>query len=103
MDHAIPVVFTQRRESAIAGNTGIVHHAIIGAVGFNILLQHLTALAAMADIKLNQPPLPAGADNLLQCVFGPGLIAVVVNGYQKAIGSQAAGNSLTDPFTGAGD
>jgi hypothetical protein len=72
-------------------------------VGFNILLQHLTALHAVADIKLHQSPLPAGTDNLLQGVFCPGLIAVVVDYNQKAIRSQAAGYGLTDPFTGAGD
>jgi hypothetical protein len=72
-------------------------------VGVNILLKPLTALNTVANIKLNQPPLPASTDNLLQRVLCPVLIAVVVNYYQKAIRSQAAGNSLADSFAGAGD
>jgi hypothetical protein len=47
--------------------------------------------------------LPAGGDNLLQRVLCPGLVAMVMNDDRKAIRSQASGNRLTDPFTGAGD
>src|SRR5690606_2920994 len=52
VDDVIPVVPSEGRKGAVTDNAGIAHHAVRGAVGFNIGFEYGAALPSVSHIEL---------------------------------------------------
>ncbi len=103
MDHAVPVLFTERRKGTIPCDPGVTDHAIPGAVHFHILLQHLAALGAVTHVKREQTPVAARLFDGVQGVLCPCGVAVVVHPERKSVSGQFKGDGPANAFAGAGD
>ncbi|MNN31019.1 hypothetical protein D3C81_1446870 [compost metagenome] len=101
--HHVPIVVTQSWKCAIAGEPGIQHHAVIGAVAFDVGFQNGFAGFPVGNVELQDARLaPQCFDFCLNALrFGYAAAAVqddVVPGL-----CEAQGNGAADATAGAGD
>ena len=100
MDHRIPVVITERRESGIPSDSSVADNAVPCAVCLNILRQYFTALLAIGNVKCQQAPCAASGEDSIQRFLCSLHIAMIVYADHKTVRGQLSGDGATDTFAG---
>ncbi|MNR14328.1 hypothetical protein D3C85_1307990 [compost metagenome] len=103
VNNAVPVIFTERRECAIARNPCIADHAVPCAVRLDLLLQHLATLFTVADVKREQAALTARLLDGVQRSLRAFCIAVVMHAHDKPVSGELSGDGTSDAFAGSGN
>ncbi|MNU74743.1 hypothetical protein D3C71_642510 [compost metagenome] len=101
--HHIPIILAQRRKSTVTRQPGVEHHAVIGAVGFDVGFENGFAGGAVGDVELEDARFASqGFDFGLYCRGLGQAAAAMQHDVMPGLG-QTQGDGAADATAGTGD
>ncbi len=101
--HLIPVIVAERRKRAVAGQPGVEHHAVIGAVRLHVLFQNGLAGGPVRDIELQHACLTAQRNDFGLHRFGFAAAGAAMQDQVVSGLRQTQGDGAANATAGAGD
>ncbi|MNF90324.1 hypothetical protein D3C84_728840 [compost metagenome] len=101
--HHIPILLAKGGKGTVAGQAGIEHHAVIGAVGFHVGFENFLAAGAVGHVELQDARTTAQGLDFGLDGFGVGQAAAAMQHDVVPGLGQAQGDGAADATAGAGD